>query len=142
MAKKNFVGAKGARLLRRVAKHILAEPLRYNQDEIVCRLTPQDDSYHGRQIPACKTIACIGGWLHILTAKRRIGSLESLPFRKFKNLLGIKESALYKLTAYSWNAGENGWPDRFRIAYLNTDNPKAKAEIAACRIEHFIKTGE
>ena len=32
MAKRNFVGAKGALLLRRVAKHILAEPLRYNQE--------------------------------------------------------------------------------------------------------------
>jgi hypothetical protein len=142
MAKKNFVGAKGARLLRRVAKHILAEPLRYEQDAIIERGTPGDVLHDlgCHIIPKCRTVACIGGWMALLTAKNphRVTTL-SVP--KLQRALGVPRDNVFALIAFTWTR-IGGWPDRFREAYNNARTPRAKARIAVRRIEHFIKTGE
>jgi hypothetical protein len=140
MAKKNFVGAKGARLLRRVAKHILAEPRRYNQNDIISRGQPGEpyiDDLH--TFPKCGTVACIGGWINILTMKR-LPSETDLHKRHLARVLGVPRKNLAHLVAGidAWD----GWPQELNNAYDAASTPRERAKVAAARIEHFIKTGE
>jgi hypothetical protein len=138
MAKKNFVGTKGARLLRKVAKHILAEPKRYNQNDIISRGTP-GQPYSDWNYPACGTVACIGGWINIFTMKKE-PSPSDLHERHLARVLGIPISHIYALVAGT--GALDGWPVEFEDAYDNAKTPRGRAIVAAKRIEHFIKTGE
>jgi hypothetical protein len=145
MAKKNFVGPKGARLLRRVAKHILAEPLRYNQDAIIERGEPGYVLYdlQGQIVPQCGTIACIGGWMALLSADnpKRVRSFSVPKLKRALELPRGETDRVFRLIAYTWTE-HYGWPPQFRNAYNNAATPMKKAQIAHQRIEHFIKTGE
>ena len=148
MAKRNFVGAKGARLLRRVARHILAEPLRYDQNSIIEVGEPKTIYRDERKFPACGTVACIGGWIEILSRKhpnRAKLSLTGLSFKKIAKLLGTGEDNVGALTQYTSRNPSNSdtyWPLEFSEAYGNAKTPLQKARIANQRIEHFIRTGE
>ena len=53
-------------LLGQVARHILAEPLRYYQNCFLeTRVDEIEDVMHGR-VPVCGTMACIAGWMVLL----------------------------------------------------------------------------
>jgi hypothetical protein len=141
MKQRNVVGAKGARLLRRVGRHILAEPLRYNQDCIIEHGEAGEMLYDVRQtVPACGTVACIGGWLALLMAPnpRRVHTFN---VHKLALLLGVEREQVFRLIAYTHTI-DGGWPDKFRYAYQDAVTPLQKARVANKRIEHFIKTGE
>jgi hypothetical protein len=147
---KNAVGAEGARLLRKVAKHILEEPNRYDQNDVISYGKP-GEAYKNwnrpleeskSKFPACGTVACIGGWLNILTSKRRPHVLAGLPLRKLTTLLGVTESQIRRLIAYTYAKDDAPWPERFRKAYDSAKTPRQRANVAHQRIEHFIKTGE
>jgi hypothetical protein len=144
MAKKNVVGPKGARLLRRVARHILAEPLRYEQNEIICKLQPTDRTYMGRKLPLCRTVACIGGWLELLGGRRRRpGPGEALSYSWGARKLGVTTEQYGDLVQYTdQDHPHYGWPDQFAARYNRAKSPLAKVRIANERIEHFIRTGE
>jgi len=135
---KNFVGAKGARLLRKVAKHILDEPKRfimaawfYKRSDY--RPSVDDFSYHG-DFPTCNTAACIGGWSVVLGSKKNPDDILDVQ-RYAARLLGLTPSRVAVLFD-AW-----AWPTPFDKFQSATD-PRKRAQIAAKRIEHFIKTGE
>jgi hypothetical protein len=141
MAKRNFVGAKGARLLRKVARHILAEPMRYNQNDIISRGKP-GQPYRAREhwmYPACGTVACIGGWLDIFTMKK-LPKIPNLNNRRIAKVLGIPPHHVRALVAGI--GAIDGWPKEFEQAYLDAKTPRGRAIAADLRIKHFIKTGE
>jgi hypothetical protein len=140
--RKNAVSAEGAKLLRKVAKHILEEPLRYNQDVIVERAGSNYFSDLTKPMfPKCGTIACIGGWIQVLTHKKQ--KKWDLPStKKMAKLFGVPESAVDRLFSgiYATDYGEF-WPQRFLDAYNNATTPRQRAKVANRVIEHFIKTG-
>ena len=130
------------KLLRKVARHILAEPKRYDQNTII-RTGEPGEGYKDTKFPPCGTVACIGGWITLLAYKRRPRSLESLNFKRLAKIVGVKYEQIDKLCSYVWNDNEDdGWPEKFRVAYERATTPRQRARIAANRIEHFIKTGE
>jgi hypothetical protein len=142
---KNAIPAKGARLLRKVAKHILAEPARYNQNTTVVKGREGDIAFHindkAQRFPECGTIACIGGWASIM-GRVPLANYGGLHFRKLAVALGVHYNAVDRLCEYTRYTGQAGWPSSFRNAYNKAKTPKSRAKIAAARIEHFIKFGE
>ena len=63
------------RLLRKIQKHILAEPKRFDMTDWVMRGKPGSLLEAGEQeieVPKCGTVACIGGWACLLSGKTRL----------------------------------------------------------------------
>ena len=60
------LSADAVRMLRKVKRHILAEPKRIGMD-FWC-LKGDDVAINGLKASPCGTVACIGGWLEILYA--------------------------------------------------------------------------
>jgi len=141
MAKKNFLNAKAARLLRRVIKHIKKEPLRYDQNIWRDKDVPgdhvfDDDFIHNAVYPECGTRACLGGWLNILTGAKTDKQLMSY-IRACKQIGLDPADRAHALFGYNCN-----WPQPFRRNYEKAKTPKKRAAVAEKRVEHFIKTGE
>lgn len=128
------------RLLRKVAKHIAAEPKRFIMGDLVQTSLERTFSFDGaatfnseQKFPSCGTAACIAGWTCILSKKRT-------SLRVAADLLGIKGSFFEcsSETARLFDAGE--WPEPFGRNYQGAKTPRARVKIAVARIEHFIKT--
>lgn len=126
------------KLLRRVERHILKEPKRYEQNAVIDVGTPNTESEFNRRYPACGTIACIGGWITVLTTKKPLKpGTHYLRFRKMARLLRVTEEQVIRLCEYTWGTG---WPEQFLKAYKKAKTPRQKAKVAVRRIEHFIAT--
>ena len=131
------------RLLRRIQKHILEEPRRFQMGAAVIRagnpkqwklIAPTFAHDASKTMPPCGTAACIAGWADILSG----GS---------GNGWTVRERAATKLgvpAGFSWLGhplfDDNSWPQPFRTRYRAAKTPQARAKIAAQRIDHFIKT--
>lgn len=140
MAKKNAVSAKAARLLRRVARHILAEPCRYDQNAELSFLTPGMPYKDGHVVPACGTIGCIAGWVTALVADNPRNVDDPLDFAA--HALGLDHDQKWILFDSVTATDDDYWPSRYAQAYVDAKTPRGRARVAARRIEHFIKTGE
>jgi hypothetical protein len=132
MAKKNFVGAKGARLLRRVAKHILAEPKRLDMAYFIDRVTDPKGVAH--KMPPCGTVGCIAGWAVTLSTTERV-AYGRIATRAAK-FIGIGDVVAQRL----FYPGQ--WPEEFSRINEYRAQTVRHARLTAKRIEHFIKTGE
>jgi hypothetical protein len=136
------------KLLRKVQRHILAVPERYDQDGIIEFGDPGMTYRNDSTFPECGTIACIGGWVEVLSAKRpRLlakrkswGGQTFLNYKKLGHLLGVDQGSVSRLVAYSYDSGENAWPAQFRRAYRKAKTQQGRTRVAARRIDHFIKT--
>jgi hypothetical protein len=145
MAKKNAISAKAARLLRKVAQHILEEPNRYDQETFL-KISHAGEEYLGPselidKFPACGTVGCIAGWVAALTAKnpKRLKDVQ----RFADKTLGITSDQSQRLFASVVDDDDiMGWPSKFSDAYRTAATQKQRAKVASRRIEHFIKTGE
>lgn len=73
----------------------------------------------GQTFPECGTICCIAGWSRVFGG----GSIKGI------------NSAIVVL------ADVHEWPKPFRDQYPLAKKPKERAQIAAARIDHYIKTG-
>ena len=128
------------KLLRKIQKHILAEPRRLAMCDWIQRgkpgqeLTFQDGSVIGQTYAECGTAACIAGWAVILSSKRTPKDSDTVLDRAIK-ILGITEYQSDSLFLRSL-----GWPQKFSQAYLAAKTPSGKARVAVRRIDHFIKT--
>lgn len=122
------------KLLRKIQKHILAEPRRLVMSIIERRGNPNTlipvepdeysnyNQYEKRQKFAdCGTAACIMGWARLL-ASHYNGHDDSLDI-EFGKLCSART-----------------WPTKFAKAYAKAKTARSRARIAANRIEHFIKT--
>lgn len=118
-------------LLRKIQKHILEEPRRFMMGDVIYRGKPgekwSDFGLH-YTIPACGTVACICGWACILGGKPRTEN----DFATARELLGIEDCATLFYVS--------GWPDKYEQQWDDAATPQLRAEIAAARIDHFIKT--
>ena len=139
MAKKNAVSAKAARLLRKAVAHILEEPRRYDQNEVLTFQepgTPFGYSYLGKtyKTPPCGTIGCLAAWVTAL----------SWPKAKGVNaiLYATRKLGLTSEQRWSLFGSVSNWPDKFAKAYRAAKTPRAVAKVAQKRVEYFIKTGE
>lgn len=120
------------KLLRKVKKHILEEPRRYDQDATVCTSQP-GSPYEGKHVyPACGTIACIGGWALVLSGKKNSSDLGIA-----RQLLDLDYEQADRLFG---GIGGGNWPELFDNAYLKAKTLRGRVRVAARRIEHFIKT--
>lgn len=107
------------RLLRKIQKHILAEPKSYDQDAWI----REDD---------CGTVACIGGWASILSGNKDLTAA-----------LEISEPSLEVLLApvpANPRLWPRRWPEKFYRGYLAAKTARGRARAAVRRIDHFIKT--
>ena len=133
MAKRNVVGAKGARLLRKVAKHILEEPKRLNMMRFINRKGDGWPIYG--EYPECGTMGCIAGWAVALSTDELV-KYNDIQDRAAK-LLGLNPAQQNVLFFYG------KWPIEFQKRLLRTEiQTLPYAKVTADRIEHFIRTGE
>lgn len=81
-------------ILTEVAKHILAEPLRYNQGIWVDVIGDRWSA--GKNYPACGTIACVAGWVVTLKGQRNIrGFTVSNTASELLKLTDAQDSELF-----------------------------------------------
>lgn len=120
------------KLLRKVAKHILAEPKRFDMSNFGYGMSPEEGG------PACGTVCCIAGWASVLSLKKPLDA-PWMVNKVVGELQGCKALRL------SPGQGErlffvSDWPQEFKEKNWQAITLQQKAEIAAARIEHFIKT--
>lgn len=127
------------RLLRKIQKHILAEPKRYNQNVTI--ETDQDEirDVNGG-VPKCGTMACIGGWAYILSRVRPNLDFTFDHLGKARRELKITDEQADRLFDSVASGCTNYWPKKYADAYLKAKTPAGRARAAARRIDHFIKT--
>lgn len=125
------------KLLRKVAKHIAAEPRRYDQDKTLEFLKEEAKVALGSMAPPCGTMGCIAGWTCVITGKTKRAK-RSFGYRRAQKQLQLTKDQAHRLFAYSW--ADEGWPKNFRMGYRLAATKEEKARIAVARIEHFIKT--
>lgn len=155
------------RLLRRIQKHILAEPLRIDMGEFV-----KTKYFDEVEQPPCGTTACIAGWALILSGAKPQSVYNMLPeniARRAATLLGIKyvtpSTSADWWHSPTWNDSDSQavklfdgeqWPERFSnrldLAMNAMHDASSRAQVIAVkrrmarvtadRIEHLIKTGE
>jgi hypothetical protein len=132
------------KLLRKIQKHILAEPKRFIMDTWIRRGQPGQDlmipdaGLPSVVIPACGTAACIGGWALKLSGIRLA---KNTPVAKrAKALLGIEPQN----DRDSWPEDRlfvtDEWPREFYVRFEKSRNLQERAQIACERIDHFIAT--
>lgn len=141
--------ALNVKLLRRVKNRILKEPRQFIMESVYARaehvLTFSGyGHYHAdlarKTIPNCGTAACIAGWTEALALKTRPSKLVgTYPY------FGSEDAAGRRLGLDDWYAGHRlfrtaSWPEKFQRAWDAAKTHKARAKVAADRIEHFIKT--
>ena len=131
-------------LLRKVARHITAEPKRLDMGEwaTACR---------GRRAPSCGIVGCIGGWACILSAKgKTMRKRFDVAYEKVEEAWGPDFGEMARRALRLDEDQRNrlffvdNWPEEFRVAYDNADwdnKHTAMARITKARIAHFIKTG-
>lgn len=130
------------KLLRRVKALILEEPRRFNMDYYAATEKFYPDLVHD-QAPPCGTVACIAGWA-TLEDERARGRKRLTP--AFLNRVGRYTGA--RALGLTFEQSQRlfyteEWPDEFAEAYNDAmagDDFAMAADIAATRIDHFIKT--
>lgn len=122
-------------LLRNVARHIEATPLRLDMDVVIAR---KDAANFGikriSDFPPCGTVCCIGGWAIVLSGE------DDSDLRAAKRLLDLDGKFDRDSSEVSRLFHVQFWPESFRSDYEAAKTPAAKARIAVARIEHFIAT--
>lgn len=123
------------KLLEKVKEAILAEPRQFVMGEYFVIDEGLFDL--GREIPNCGTAACIAGWAVTLGRRfknparaRRIPAVGEEAVK----LLRLDEDGAFRL----FLVGD--WPWQYREAWSEAKTAKARAKVAAKRIDHFIAT--
>lgn len=120
------------KLLRKIQKHILAEPKRFIMGTKIvsgepgtpirgyavrpCDFNNRNPYEQAQTFAPCGTAACIMGWGDMLGASQEDRDM--------------------------WNplCSASTWPKKFADPYAKAKTPLARARIASARIDHFIKT--
>lgn len=126
------------KLLRKVQKHILEEPKRLQMWTYV-KLKGHVGSNTGedeitRPWAKCGTAACIAGWACVLKhGEIKARGLGALAHGNAAELLELNSEQANRLFL------PDEWPEEFNKGFRD-DGRKKTAEVAAARIDHFIKT--
>jgi hypothetical protein len=120
------------KLLRKVKRRILAEPKRLYMTSYLAF----DRDVVDRPMPKCGTVGCIAGWACIIAmpklSPQEIWRQFAVGFKAME-LLGLTDEEKFRLFE------PGAWPKQFERG-TSDDGKKKTAEVAAARIEHFIKT--
>ena len=119
------------KLLRKVKRHILAEPKRLYMPAYIIR--KEDGMDISRPFARCGTAACIAGWTYILSVKSKTPPRTGDEHTEAAELLGLTELQADRLFL------PGNWPLDFRDGLTGDGKPET-AKVAAARIEFFIKT--
>lgn len=123
------------KLLRKVQKHILAEPRRLNMDCILIRDLDTEDTDN----PLCGTVGCIAGWAWVISGKKG-DDFNLADAGKELALRPIEQDRLFTEPKYAWEGCHSTWPIDFAKAYRAASDAETRAEVTSKRIDHFIKT--
>lgn len=109
----------------------------YTQQDIDANFGAKEefDSVEHR-VPACGTVACLGGSIQVLTGKRGMGPLSKA--------IGLSKDAADGLF-YNWLSGDinpqgYGWPTKFAVAFGKAKTPRGKAGVAVRLLREVIRT--
>jgi hypothetical protein len=135
-------------LLKAVREKIATAPEAYDQG---------NEAYYDRRSP-CGTVACIGGWADILSAKndedrqRRMRGMVNLD--RAADELGLNGTDFYneysadiqteRAVLFTGDPDEH-WPEPFRQQYWDAEgdsDPTAVARVAVAYLDHIISTGK
>lgn len=125
------------KLLLAVKAQILKEPGQFVMDNFFSAFNDM-----GQTPPNCGTAACIGGWAICLNNKLSPSAFFSA--RHAWNsyignagaVLGLNTTQSIRLMIFA------RWPAKLRSQYFKAQTMKSKAQVAAKRIDWFIKTGK
>lgn len=132
------------KLLRRIKRHILAQPKRFLMSHSIIKANSQKEWRGNIQWapeaskirPPCGTAACIAGWAVLLTK----GSAEVDSVR-YEAAMALGVEVEERWTDHTLFYAPR-WPKPFAAQYESATKPAQRAKIAAARIEWLIKTGE
>ncbi len=135
------------RLVRKIIRHILAEPLRYWQLWSIDTGTPGEliGGGFGQRFAKCGTVACIGGWAYILSTSRpRLDSLKCRELKWCRTLLDKVGKALglsdYHQSILFSGSPSYDWPQPYARQYDAATTPRARARVACRLLEKVIDT--
>ncbi len=128
-------------ILRKVAKHILAEPKRLNMaDWIIRKRIPkqkQHDGFAGNikeyGFARCNTAACIAGWIMLLYDGKNADAVSA----------SIRAREILGLDLYTGGHdlfAVDTWDQPYQSKYMESTTVLDKAKVAAAYINHYIKT--
>lgn len=106
-------------LIRKIRKHILEEPRRYNQGKWFQGLL-------SKRISPCGTQACIGGWAEYFLGV----SVSSLA-----KSMGLSKQAFQNLCGYG-----DEWPKPYREQFKKARGYAARANVAGRLLNAVIRT--
>lgn len=127
------------KLLRKIQKHILAEPRRLDMQYIY---TPRQAR---KAEPPCGTVCCIAGWAIYLKHKGKVVPYDGIFLKSIKDETVMGAPAAEKILSINKTQKDNlffmwGWPEKFRKLYDKAKTAKTRAKIASERIDLFIAT--
>lgn len=133
------------RLVRKIIRHILAEPLRYWQEWTIDTGTPGeligDWRAHrgsgGQRFAKCGTAACIGGWAYILSTTRPRLKWSSTLLDKGGKALGLSD---YHQSILFSSMPSYDWPQPYARQYDAATTSRARARVACRLLEKVIDT--
>lgn len=96
------------------------------------------DNIADRKVPACGTVACIGGSIECLTGIRGGGDDERAA--KMSKILGLSEWQTHGLF-YDWEPYEGGWPEEYAKRFALADTPYKKARVACALLRQIALKG-
>lgn len=159
MLKTKAVSKKTEQILLRVLKYIEKEPRRLrmnswgdiygNEDKIF-----SDFNGINNKVPPCRTTACLGGTVLLITKKGKKFLDENMDEHEdateyhfpdnspdiAADILGITEDQVQNLFYFN-GGGDTGWPIKYDVAYKRARTAKQKFKVTKARVLHFIKTG-
>ncbi len=135
------------KLLRKVKKHILAEPKRFvmwalvqRKDETQLQFMSDGLGDAFVDFAPCGTAACIAGWTVLLEDGMKTKKKDSRIWSRAAKLLGLDDrwrKGEAPQTSKLFETGE--WPKKLEARYNRAKTQKTRVKIAAERIDQFIK---
>lgn len=130
------------KLLRKVQKHILAEPRRLDMNVLGYTLDVIE-----KTDPPCGTVGCIAGWAALLQNEKwfELSNAEKeglMDWTEGETALKLTTEEAHRLFIEPKYAETeiHAWPLKFATRYLKAKTPRQRAKVTSDRIDHFIKT--
>lgn len=124
------------KLLRRIQRHILEEPRRFQMLRLAIFDIPGVEIHigggHTHLMPECGTAQCIAGWANTLSNKSPIGRPGLVRAARLIGIARDDDKLFY----------DSDWPEPFKSRYAACKTARGRAKAGVARIEHLIKTGE
>lgn len=124
------------RLIRKIQKHIMAEPRRLLMRSVKLYALGPNDSYVADDFetkvpyPDCGTAQCIAGWALTLSGRRLDTDMS-----KAARLLNL-DAPTGRVFAVCM------WPYQFISQYSKAKTPLARAKVACKRLDYLVRTGK